>query len=133
LDTAGSLSFIDAVLVVEAEKGDDRQHDGAEEDLRYVVIEDLLVGIGGVGIASVFPEDGFGRCDGIDFGWCGLIHGHGLLLPWSRHRYTCAVAFDFVGGVPLFPGARVFITKVPLLHNRDFHEIFKIRFQIGTG
>jgi len=41
--------------------------------------------------------------------------------------------FDFVGGVPLFPGARVFITKVPPLHNRDFHEIFKIRFQIGTG
>ena len=26
----GSFSSIDAVLVVEAEKGDDRQHDGAE-------------------------------------------------------------------------------------------------------
>ena len=65
--------------MVEAEQGDDGEDDCAEEDFGHVVVEDLLVSIGGIGI--VFPDDGPGGCDRISFGWCGFVYGHGLLLP----------------------------------------------------
>lgn len=119
--------------MVEAEQGDYAEDDGAEEDFGYVVVEDLLVGVRSVTASSVFAEDSFGGGEWIYLGCCVLVHGHGLWLPKLATQKHLCLCSSIRGGVPLFPVARVFITKVPRLHNRFFYKTYNFDSESGPN
>jgi hypothetical protein len=112
------------------EKKDCADDDGREQNLTDVIVEDFLIGTGSIA-GMLFPFGNFlreGRA-----GWRGyvLFYVHVLTPLAATQSLPCACNLVF-WGVPLFPGARVFITKVPP-HYNYFLQLFADYFQPVAG
>ena len=107
------LSGKSSNLVVEAQERDDCQRDGAEaeQDLGYVVVEDLVVGVRGL-TESLVESYAVTVGEGFE---CGVACWHDLKLPWicdTQIPRCRSSTLQTSWGVPLFSSGKVFITKV---------------------
>ena len=62
-----------AELAMQMEQNHDSKDDRREQNLNDVIIEDLLIGSGGVEEIGFFLVRGFVRWDAIDAGQCGFF------------------------------------------------------------
>jgi hypothetical protein len=104
---------------MQPEENDHAEDDGGEEDLSNVVVEDLLVGVGGIAEVCLLLSWRFTvahgtQCPGYVLFYVHVLDSLGCGAEISRRSQCCS------WGVPRFPGARVFITKVPLHYNYFF-------------
>ena len=104
---------------METKKKDRTNDDRSEQNLTDVIVEDFLVGTGNVSVAIFFPVRNFCGQDRAGFGRYVLFDVHVLTPLIATQSFPCVCNFVF-WGVPLFPGARVFITKVPPDYNCFF-------------
>jgi hypothetical protein len=112
-------------LVMETKKKDRADDDRSEQNLTDVIVEDLLVGTGNVSVTIFFPVRNFCGQDRAGFRRYVLFDVHVLTPLVARQSFPCVCNFVF-WGVPLFPGARVFITKVPPFYNCFFAIICRL-------
>ena len=101
---------------MEAKKENRANDDGREQNLTDVVVEDLLVRTRNVTGMILFRIGNFRRDDRDGLGGYVLVYFHVLTPLVATQNYPCVTTLSF-WGVPLFPGARVFITKVPPYYN----------------
>jgi hypothetical protein len=110
---------------MQSEENDYAKDDGGEQDFSDVIIEDLLVGVGGVAEVCLLLWRRFTADDGIQFLGYVLFYIHVL------DSLSCSAEISLQSqrcswGVPPFPGARVFITKVPLHYNYFFAKFCRV-------
>jgi hypothetical protein len=65
--------LVTASLAMQMEQNHDSKDDRREQNLNDVIIEDLLIGSGGVEEIGFFLVRGFVRWDAIDAGQCGFF------------------------------------------------------------
>jgi hypothetical protein len=120
----------ETILVMETKKKNRADNDGREQNLTDVIVQDFLIGTGSVA-GTFFPFGNFLREDRA--GWRGyvLFYVHVLTPLVAIQSFPCVCNFVF-WGVPLFPGARVFITKVPPYYN-CFLQLFADYFRLLAG
>jgi hypothetical protein len=98
-------------LVMQADQENNTDDDCGEEYLADVIVEDPLVGVGGAAAVEFFLGRYFTGGSGPNRGRY-ILFVHVLDSLSSHGAFPTSSALH--GGVPPSPGARVFITKVPL-------------------
>ena len=126
----GSGDPMFAASAMQAKEDDQAKDDGSEQDLSDVIVEDLLVGVGCVAEVCLLLCRRFTANNGIQ------CLGHVLFYIHVLDSLSCSAEISLRSqrcswGVPQFPGARVFITKVPLHYNNYFAIFCRVISKTG--
>jgi hypothetical protein len=117
------------LLAVKTKQDDDTEDDRSQENLSDVVVENLLVGVGGVAELGLRLSRRFTGDNGTECGGYVLFYVHDLDSLGCNAKISLQFRNVFYSwGVPLFPRARVFITKVPPHYNYFFSKLLQIYF-----